>query len=148
MGKKRSLWDSKLRPGSVWGLCLPQVCMPGKSTAFYTLMKEALLEMIGESLLTFWIPSILFIIWSHVAKPAMLLCWKNWVINSCQSCHFSGNGDCSIFGHWRITQAHSWLALMVPLLYKSTKWHHSYGTNGNSWWRCKKEATRIKSPVA
>lgn len=86
----------------------------------------------------FLAPSILFIIWSHVAKPAMLLCWKNWVINYCQSHHFSGNWG-SIFGHWRITQIHSWPALSVPLLYESTKWHHNYGTNGISWLHCKKK---------
>lgn len=55
---------------------------------------------------------------SHVANPAMLLCWKNGMINHCQSCHSSGNWDFSISGHWRITQAHSWPALSA--LYIST----------------------------
>lgn len=118
-------------------LCLPQVSMPGKSPAAYTLMKEIIFGDDRWKPADLLISSILFIIihdWkvANVANPAMLLCWKNGVINRCQNWHSSGNWDFSISGHWRITQAHSWPALSVSSLYISAQWQRNYGRT-DSW---------------
>lgn len=116
-----------------WGLCLPQVSMPGKSAAVYTLMKGILFGDDCWKAADLVISSILFII-IHDQKVMMLiqLCWKKWVINCCQSCHSSGKWDFSISGYWRITQAHSWPALSVSLLDISAQWQRNYGRT-DSW---------------
>lgn len=87
-----------------------QVSIPGKLAAIYTSLKGILFGDDCWKLADLLISSILFIIihdWSHVANPAVLLWWKNWVINHCQSYHSSANSDFSISGHWRITEAQS-----------------------------------------
>lgn len=140
--ERRRDWDSK------W----PQASVPEVSAYHRFARQENLQLSRNESSFWRWLvkacwPSDLFHLvyhhpWlkSHVANPAMLLCWKNWVINCWQSCHSSGNWDRSISGHQRTAQAQSWPALSVPLLYISTKWQHNYGrADGNSWRRFKKK---------
>lgn len=107
-GKERH-WDSKWpQPGSL------------DTTGQHTRKTGSRLYFIERNYFRRWLleacwPSDLFHLvyhhpWlkSHVASPAVLLWWKNWVINRCQSHHSSGNSDFSISGHWRTTQAQSW----------------------------------------
>lgn len=86
---------------------------------------------------------------SHVANPAVLLWWKNWVINHCQSYHSSGNSDFSISGHWRITQAQSWLLASLHFKYQHNDSAIMAGlTPGKALPAAfQKEATRIKTAL-